>query len=162
MSKVVRFNHPGDGDWVMRRCHGVYNDKIDQVIAVARDGEIAGGIVYNLFLKTAIMMHVAGSDDNWPTRDWLWMIFDFPFNILGVKWCMGLVDSANTRALDVDKRLGFHEIARLPGILEGGNDLIVLGMEKHECVPLNKMTPRYYSRNLVGPERVSVGVAGHG
>ena len=95
----IRFNHPGDGDWVMRRCHGVFNDKIDQVISVHRDGEIVGGVVYNLFIKTAVMLHMAGSEDNWATRDFLWIVYDFPFNRMGVKWLLGLVDSSNTRAI---------------------------------------------------------------
>jgi len=144
MTRRVLFNHPGDGDWVMRRAHGVYNDKIDQVIAVHRDGHIVGGVVYNLFLAHAVMLHMAGSEDNWATPDFLWMVYDFAFNRLKKRWVLGLVDSTNARALDIDQRMGFHEVARLPRILENDADLIVLGMERHECWALNTIRPRYH------------------
>jgi len=142
--REIRFNFPGDGDWVMRRCYGVFNDKTDEVIAVHRDGEIAGGVVYNLFLRTAIMLHMAGSEDNWAPRDFLWMVYDYPFNVKKVRWLLGLVDSTNTRAIEIDMRMGFAEVARLPRILEGGSDLIVLGMERHQCWALNNITPKLW------------------
>jgi hypothetical protein len=145
MTRRIYFNLPEDGEWVMRRCHGVYNERIDQCISVHRDGAMVGGVVYNLFLKTAIMLHMAGAEDNWATPDFLWMVYDFAFNHLGVTWCLGLVDSTNTRALDIDQRMGFHELARLPGLLVGGSDLIILGMQKHECWALNKIRPKYYT-----------------
>jgi hypothetical protein len=153
--RIIRFNHPGDGAWVMARCEGVFNDRIDQVISVHRDGQIVGGVVYSLFLKTAILLHMAGSEDNWATRDFLWVVYDFPFNVLGVTWCLGLVDATNTRALDIDKRMGFREIARLPAILDDGADLIILGMQRHECWVLNNIKPRLVQpRNRTEDERL--------
>lgn len=139
----IRFNDPEDGAWIMRRSYGVYNDKIDQCIAVIRDNQIAGGVVYNTFIKTAIMLHMAGSEDNWATRDFLWTVYDYPFNVLGVTWLYGLVDERNTRALKVDKAMGFEEVARLPGAL-GDRDLIIVGMQKHQCWLLNAVTPRFH------------------
>jgi hypothetical protein len=142
--KGIRFNYRGDGDWVMARCQGVFNERLDQVIAVHRDGVIAGGVVFSTFLKTAISLHMAGSEDNWATRDFLWMIYDYAFNVLGVKWCLGLVESTNTRALDIDRRMGFRELARLPRLLEGDADLVILGMERADCWALNKITPKVW------------------
>lgn len=157
--KGIRFNYPGDGDWIMRRAGmGVFNDKLDQVIAVHRDGVIAGGVVYNLFLKTAITLHMAGSEDNWATRDFLWMVYDYAFNVLGVSWCMGLVESTNERALRIDKRMGFRELARLP-VLDGGVELVILGMQRHECWALNTITPRHWKpikRGANGLEKLTV------
>lgn len=151
--RIIRFNRPEDGAWIMERAgHGVYNERIDQAIAVHRVDEVdgsstlAGGVVYNLFLETAVMLHMAGDETNWATRDFLWMVYDFAFNVMGVTWCLGLIDATNTRAIDIDKRMGFHELTRLPRILKGGADLIVLGMERHECWALNKIkTPRHWS-----------------
>lgn len=139
----IRFNHPEDGEWIMSRSLGVYNDKIDQCIAVIRDNQIAGGVVYNGFIKTAIFLHMAGSGDNWATREFLWTVYDYPFNVLGVLWLYGLVDEQNQLALKIDLQMGFKEIARLPGAL-GDRDIIVVGMQRHECWMLNAITPRFH------------------
>lgn len=142
--RIIKFNHPGDGDWVMGRSRGIYNDKLDQVIAVHRDGKIAGGVVYSMFLRTSISMTSAGSEDNWVIRDFMWIMFDYPFNALGVTWCLTMVDATNIRSLDINQRLGFHEITRVPRILEDGHDLIIMGMERHECWALNHIKPRHW------------------
>lgn len=139
----LRFNDPEDGAWIMRRSYGVYNDKTDQCIAVIRDGTIAGGVVYNAFIKTAMFIHMAGVEDNWATREFLWVVYDYPFNALGVTWLYGLVDPLNERALDIDKRMGFREVTRLPGAL-GDRDLIVVGMKREHCWLLDKITPQFH------------------
>lgn len=142
-TRRIRFNDPEDGAWIMRRSFGVYNDKIDQCIAVIRDGVIAGGVVYNGFIKTAMFIHMAGSEDNWATREFLWTVYDYPFNVLGVTWLYGLLDPHNRRALKIDKAMGFKEVGRLPMAL-GDRDLIVLGMQKQDCWMLKAITPRFH------------------
>jgi hypothetical protein len=161
-TRTIKFNHPGDGDWVMARSHGIYNDKLDQVIAVHRNNKIAGGVVYSMFLRTSISMTSAGSEDNWPTRDFLWIMFDYPFNVLGVTWCLTMVDATNVRSLDINERLGFHEITRVPRILEGDKDLIIMGMERHESWALNHITPRHWcAKNRSSPRLTTVGSDGY-
>lgn len=140
----IRFNDLGDGAWIMARCFGVYNEKVDQCIAVIRDGHIAGGVVYNAFIKTSMFIHMAGTEDNWATREFLWMVYDYPFNVLGVTWLYGLVDPMNTRALDVDIRMGFKEVSRIPGAL-GDRDLIVVGMRREWCWLLDRITPQFHT-----------------
>lgn len=139
----IRFNNPEDGAWIMARSFGVYNDKIDQCIAVIRDDEIAGGVVYNGFIKTAIFLHMAGAGDNWATREFLWMVYDYPFNVLGVTWLYGLLDPDNTLALEIDRRMGFREVACLPGAL-GDRDLIVMGMKREQCRMLRDIPERFH------------------
>ena len=128
--KEIRLNHPGDGEWVMARVGGMFNEKTDHCVSLHRDGEIAGGLVYTSYFGNSIMMHVAGSEDNWPTRDFIWMIFDYPFNQLGVDMQLGPVASTNTRALSVDTRLGFVPVARIADVYAPGVDLIILQMKK--------------------------------
>ena len=144
--RVIRINHEGDGDWVMERVGGLFNDKTDHSIGLHRDGRIVGGMVYTGYLGASIMMHVAGSEDNWVTRDFLWMIFDYPFNQLGLRVVLGPVASTNTRALSIDTRLGFVPVARIPEVYPDGADLIILQMKKADCRWL-AMKPRYYRRN---------------
>jgi L-amino acid N-acyltransferase YncA len=141
--KEILINHPGDGDWVMLRVGGVFNDKTDHVVGMHRDGRMVGGLVYTGYLGASIMMHAAGSEDNWVTKDFLWMIFYYAFVQLGVRKVMGLVASSNSRALSVDIRLGFSVAARIPDVYPDGADLIVLTMTRAQCRWL-KITPRHY------------------
>jgi hypothetical protein len=106
-------------------------------------------MVYTTFLGGAIAMHVAGVEDNWPTRDWLWMIFDFPFRQLGVRKVLGPVEASNARALKIDKQLGFREVTRLPDVMADGGDLIILEMTRAEWEAgrWSKIVPRYYRSN---------------
>jgi hypothetical protein len=145
----IRIDDPADGEWVMARLGGVYCRERDHVIAQLRDERIAGGMVYTTFLGGAIAMHVAGVEDNWPTRDWLWMIFDFPFRQLGVRKVLGPVEASNARALKIDKQLGFREVTRLPDVMADGGDLIILEMTRAEWEAgrWSKIVPRYYRSN---------------
>lgn len=151
MSRTLHINHPGDGAWIMERCGGVFNDKIDHVVALHRDGKLCGGLVYTGFLGGSIQMHAAGDETNWPNRDFLWLIFDYAFNQLGVCKVIGLVAATNIRALDVDLRLGWRIEAVIRRALWGGEDLLVLGMVKEDCRWL-KWTPRYVKANYTKPK----------
>ena len=111
MSKIIRINHPGDGQWVMDRCHGVFQTDYDNVIATARaeDGMMLGGVVVTSYLYGAVCMHMAGTGGNWGTPDFLWMVFDYTFNQFGCRKIIGLVDAENELALAIDRKLGFRE-----------------------------------------------------
>ena len=142
----IRINHPGDGDWIMLRVGGVFNEKTDHSVAVHKDGRVQGGVVYTGYLGASIMVHMAGSETNWACRDFLWLVYDYAFNQLGVRKLVGLVPADNLRALSVDLRMGFRIEAKLAEMMPGGEDLLIVTMTKAECKWL-RIKPRYYSRN---------------
>lgn len=145
----ILINHPGDGDWIMGRVGGLFNERTDQSIAVHREGRIKGGVVYTGFLGASIMLHMAGTEDNWATRDFLWMVFDYAFNQLGVRKLVGLVPSSNARAISVDLRLGFRLEGRLTEMLtDPDDDLLVLTMSKVNCKWL-AIVPKHYRSNQI-------------
>jgi RimJ/RimL family protein N-acetyltransferase len=136
-----------DGEWVMSRVGGVFNERTDHVISLRRDGRVVGGVVFTGYLGASIMLHMAGSETNWATRDFLWMVFDYGFVQLGCSKLIGLVPSFNTRAISVDMRLGFRLEGRLTGMLtDPDEDLLLLTMTKAECKWL-KIVPKYYRSN---------------
>ena len=145
--REILINHHGDGDWIMLRVGGVFNEKTDHTVALHRDGKIAGGVVFTGYLGASITVHMAGSEDNWATRDFLWMVFHYAFVQLACRKVIGLTSSANTRALAVDVRLGFVPAARIPDAYPDGADLIVLTMDKSQCKWL-ALTPRKYRSNV--------------
>lgn len=146
--KHLLVNYPGDGDWVMLRVGGVFNCATDHTVSVHRDGKMVGGVVFTGFLGSCITLHMAGSEDNWATMDFLWMVFDYCFVQLGCRKALGMVAADNIRALDVDLRLGFYPVAVLHDVLSDGGDLLILMMDRDQCKWL-KVKPRRYRSNQV-------------
>jgi hypothetical protein len=144
--REIRIDHIPDGEWVMTRVGGIYNEKTDHVVAMHQNGRIAGGLVYTGYLGASIMMHSAGTEGNWVTKDFLWMIFHYAFVQLGCRKVLGLVQSSNARALSINMRLGFIPAARIPETYVDGSDLIILTMDKAQCKWL-AMTPDKYRSN---------------
>jgi hypothetical protein len=147
MSREIKINHPGDGEWIMARVGGLYNRATDHSIAVHQDDEIKGGVVFTGFLGGAIFLHMAGTEGDWAFRDFLWMIFDYAFRQIGCRKAFGLVDASNLRALWIDLRLGFRPVGKLANVTLDGNDMLILEMERHECKWLD-IVPRFYRSNI--------------
>lgn len=145
--RVILIDYPGDGDWIMDRAGGSFNERVDHTIAVHRDGVLVGGVVFTGYLRSAIVVHMAGIEDGWATRDFLWMVFHYAFVQQGVRKLLGFVSSSNLRALSIDRRLGFREVARVTDVLPDGSDLIILAMTKNQCRWL-ALVPRHYKEGV--------------
>lgn len=99
---------------------------------VDRGGHFMGGVFYSDFTGVSIRGHMAGLAPNWPTPTFLWMAFDYPFNQLGVKTLLITVPSTNLRAMQINRRLGFKEIYRIPDAIPDG-DIVMMSMWPEEC-----------------------------
>ncbi|QGM46130.1 hypothetical protein [Methylocystis heyeri] len=95
-------------------------------------GVTLGGALYTEYNGHSVQMHVAGLAPNWLNRKLLRQAFEFPFEHLKVKKIFGLVEAANTIALDFDLHLGFIEEARIGDVFTSG-DMVVLAMYRHNC-----------------------------
>jgi RimJ/RimL family protein N-acetyltransferase len=145
----ILINHPGDGDWIMRHVGGVFNEKTDHSVAAhtPADGRIQGGVVFTGYLGASIMLHMAGNETAWASRDFLWMVFDYAFVQLGCRKLVGLVPAFNTRAVSIEVRLGFHVETRLKEMLtDPTEELLIFTMMREDCKWL-RIVPKYYRRN---------------
>lgn len=94
--------------------------------------DVAIAVGYDSFIGRACCMHVVIPRPELLTRRIVREAFEFPFIKCDCEAVLGLVDSVNDAALTFDTRLGFREIARIPGAgLEG--DLVVLCMQRAQC-----------------------------
>lgn len=130
----IAFDDPWHGEVITRALDPdqPFREGFDRCISITRGGKLAGGVMFDAYLKRSIQMHVASFMPNWLTRDFLWVIFDYPFNQLGVDVIYGPVDSTNKHAIDFDKKIGFKEETRLKNATPGG-DLIILSMYRADC-----------------------------
>jgi hypothetical protein len=135
MPKSIRLNDPDDGAWIMARVGGAFDESFDRCIANTRDGEILGGFVFQNFTGRggSIMVHMAGEDPRWCSRDLLWMAFDYPFNQLHVDKLIAPVPGHGLSALVQNMRAGFMMETQIDGVFPGGAPLVVLSMTRDQC-----------------------------
>ena len=120
-----------------------YNPSVDVVISkVTPEGNCLGGVIYDGFTGGCIFMHQAGFHPHWLTGNMIWIVFDYPFNQLGVRKVAGTINSSNKELLDFNRRLGFKEEGRIKHAYPDG-DLLVLTMERSVCRWL-KIKPKVY------------------
>jgi len=93
---------------------------------------VAIAVGYNGFVGKTCCMHVVIQKPEAMSPRIVREAFEFPFNVCGCLAVLGFVDSANTAAMDFDRRLGFKEIDRIEGAgLEG--DLVIFRMLRADC-----------------------------
>lgn len=95
------------------------------------DGKLVGVVGYNSFTGSSCQMHMAG-EGRWINKEFLFRAFHYPFLALKLPMVFGSIPSGNTRALDIDLRLGFRELIYIPGAHPDGG-LHILQMLRDEC-----------------------------
>lgn len=129
----ILVNDVSCGDAIAERAGTDYNPKAHANFCRVRNGKMLGGVIFSSYTRESIAIHMAGWVPNWVNRDMLYMAFDYPFNQLGVKRMFGLVPESNTKALDIDLRLGFRIVQRIEGVYDDNVACMVLCMERSEC-----------------------------
>lgn len=138
MIHLDNFEH---GQAIGDRIDAPFKPRFDRCVSRTRGGNLLGGVIYQDYRVRSVTVHVASWTADWLSRDLLWTIFTYPFDMLKVEQVLGIVASTNTRALDFDLRIGFKEVTRVPDVVPGG-DLVVLSMRREDCRWLN-WRPRY-------------------
>jgi hypothetical protein len=132
LRKVTTENQKYMGDWLVRMMN--YPLPTETVcIGQEVDGVLAAVVGFCSFMPKACQMHIAAVDEvNWSNRDFLWAVFDYPFNKLGVSVILGQVCADNESALKLNRHLGFKVIAEIPDAhMEG--DLVIMAMRREDC-----------------------------
>ena len=137
---VIETNNLVHGRMIAERAGVLFNLETDRVISVTRDGKLLGGVTYTGYTGVSIQIHVAGLEPNRANRDFLWMIFDYPFNQLGCRVVFGHVPEANTTALEISQKLGFKIVAKIEDVFPDGA-CYVLALAREDCRWL-KIKPR--------------------
>lgn len=131
MATLVTDQHERVGRWVTEKAGGYWVPG-STGIALEHEGELVAGIMYDSYTGASIAMHSRVDDPTRVNRAWLFAIFDYPFNQLGVKRATGLVSSANEKAQQVNEHLGWVRETTLSDYFPDG-DGIVYVMRKDNC-----------------------------
>ena len=103
-------------------------------IGLEQDGELIGGVVFNMYTGAAICMSVAGvPGKRWITREFIQRAFAYPFVQLNCNRATALVRVDNLVSQRFVEQLGFKREGLLRKASTDGTDMILYGILKEEC-----------------------------
>lgn len=97
-----------------------------------RDGQLVGGVLFEDYNGASMMIHAAGSDSRWLTRQFLRVMFSYAFEQVKVRKLIAPVASGNTHCQQFIKSVGFVHEATL-GDAHPDGALILFTMTKSQC-----------------------------
>lgn len=120
-------------EWVAKQTQEYGNFGTDVGIGWQRDGRIIAGVAYANWNGVNVECHIASDrSKKWLTREFLWTIFDYPFNQLKAKRITVCVGEGNKDSTRFVKHLGFTMEAKLKDAHPTG-DLQIFRMFANEC-----------------------------
>jgi hypothetical protein len=131
MRKVVTDNQEFLRLWISKALGGDA-PKDMQLIGQEIDGEIKAVAGYSAFEGKACNFSLAGDGGNWMNKDFLWAMFDYPFNKLNLKVIIATIAGSNYKSLKLSRNLGFKQIANIADAHQDG-DLVIMIMRRENC-----------------------------
>ena len=139
MRTVTTENQRYLGEWLVRILNFPLPENT-QCIGQSKDGNLVAVAGYTNFMPKACEIHIGSVGEHWASKDFLWAVFDYPFNKLGVSVILGQICKDNEDALRLNRHLGFKVVAEIPDAhMEG--DLVIMAMRKEDCRWLNIRCP---------------------
>jgi RimJ/RimL family protein N-acetyltransferase len=119
------------GPWVSSKTNGDWCKGRGTAIGKVSGDKLVAGVLYEDFTGSNVVCHIAG-EGQWASRDFLWLIFDYPFNQLKVKRITCPVGSTNAKCIGLMEAMGFTIEANLSQAIPDG-DLFLFRMFRDEC-----------------------------
>lgn len=118
----IRQGHRPEAPW------GDFN-----ALGLVRDGRLVAGVIYNNYSAKNVYAHI-GADQGckWMTKQFLFAMFDYPFNELGLHRVTALIRATNSRAIEFAENLGFTE----EGLMRHyfiDDDAVIYGLLRDKC-----------------------------
>jgi RimJ/RimL family protein N-acetyltransferase len=134
---------------VMEAIDSKFSPVTMEVISRVENGNLLGGVIYENYTGPggSIEAHIAALAPRWLNRDFLYIMFDYPFRQLDCKQAFVRVDVRNDKSLNWCLSLGFKEYCRIEDVFPHG-DMILLRMKRDECRFLNLKPRTVFSRRI--------------
>jgi L-amino acid N-acyltransferase YncA len=128
----VLISHPLDllYEWINERV-GLARSEDFRALGRIVDGKIVAVSAFTGYNGASLQMHMASDPGAW-TRRHLKETFRYAFETCGCQVVFGMVPSGNQKALEIDLRLGFEEVANIEGAHPDGS-LHILMMRRENC-----------------------------
>ena len=135
MRTVTTENQRYLGEWLVRILNFSLPETT-QCIGQLKDGNLVAVAGYTNFMPKACEIHIGSVGEHWASKDFIWAVFDYLFNKLGLSVILGQICADNIDALKLNRHLGFKVVAEIPDAHMSG-DLVIMAMKKEECRFLN-------------------------
>lgn len=122
-----------DIDWFLDRNRITLCNDATAIFAVDENDKILAGCMMDNWTETSCQVHFAIDNPFVIRHGYFQEIARFVFDVGGRLMMHGLVPADNARALSVDKKIGFKEVARLKDAFKRGVDYVVLELRKEDC-----------------------------
>jgi len=143
---VICIGNVEHGQRIMAETSAHFSSVTMQVISRTKDTILQGGVVFENWTGEGgtCLAHVAGFNPHWLDRDFMFIMFDYPFKQLDCRSVFVQVASKNDKSLHFTKSIGFVECARIEDVFPD-DDMILLRLKRDDCRFLN-IKPRSVSR----------------
>lgn len=137
MAAIIDHDPERVGLWM--QAHGAAHYRPGSTcIGLERNGRIVAGTLYDYCNGVSVFANIAIAGPI--TKTWLWYIFYYPFEQLGVQTLIGLIEPQNVKSQRLAQHFGFTELTGIPDGAPHG-DLLLYVMQKAQCRFLKG--PRY-------------------
>lgn len=114
-------------DWVALKTRSDF-DSASIGIGLEHSGKIVAGVAYEKFNGRNVFMHHA--IEGRITRQYLWTVFDYPFNQLKVERVTGTIPAENFKSRNFAERVGFKIEVVLKDAHPSGDILYYVGRRR--------------------------------
>jgi hypothetical protein len=96
------------------------------------DGELRAVAVFCEFEGNLCNFHLCSTGSHWMSKEFLWAMFNYPFENLGLKVILAVISGNNEKSLKLCQKLGFKELAKIPDATDNGG-LAIFTMRPADC-----------------------------
>jgi RimJ/RimL family protein N-acetyltransferase len=132
-SDRIVLNDPDHGAAIGTLAGARFMPDVDIAVARVRYDKLIGGVIFTNFTGESICIHTASWDEHWVNRRLIFVVFDYPFNQLGVKRIFGRLPETNERAHSFNLHCGFRDVARVEGVYEHNVAQIIMRLDREDC-----------------------------
>ena len=125
-SRLVFDDKERVGAWVADKTGHLVPWSSFYAMGAETDGELNCGVVFNNFNACNATAHIAVSKPNKLFLELLDHAIHYAFDVCGLRRLTGFVDADNSKALKLDKHIGFVEEGVMKQAGSEGQDVIVL------------------------------------
>ena len=128
------FHGPSDWGWVLQHLPLKRVEDTGGIVAIDADtNRTVAMCIMDTWSHNAVQVHLILDNPLVLRHGFFEEVADYVYNVAERNVMVGLVPSSNHKALQLDKRIGFTELTRIPNAVMDGEDLVVLHMPKENC-----------------------------
>jgi len=128
------FHGPTDWGWVNAQVGILQVEDTSGIMAIDTDtNETVGACICDNWTNNSVQSHFMVSSSMVLKHGFVEECFDYIFNACERKYMYGFVPGNNTKALCLNKHMGFTELLRLPEAYADGVDYVVMELKRENC-----------------------------